>query len=129
MPGRALLDTSVIVEMLRGEPRAAARVRDLDEAFTSVVVIGEFLYGARRSANSEANLARIAEFASSITALPTDRMTAEAYARIKDGLRKKGRPIPDNDLWVAATAVQNGLTLLSRDAHFDEVEEVKHESV
>jgi predicted nucleic acid-binding protein len=75
--------------MLRGESRAAASVRDLDEAFTSVVVIGELLYGARRSANSEANLARIAEFASSITALPTDRMTAEAYARI--GMASGGR--------------------------------------
>jgi predicted nucleic acid-binding protein len=50
VPGRALLDTSVIVEMLRGEVGVAARIRDLDEVFTSVVVIGELLYGARRSA-------------------------------------------------------------------------------
>jgi tRNA(fMet)-specific endonuclease VapC len=128
VPGRALLDTSIIVEMLRGDPAAAEKVGGLDEAFTSVVVVGELLYGARRSANAEANLVRIAAFVTSITALPSDRVTAEAYARIKDQLRRKGRPIPDSDLWVAATAVQHGLILLSRDAHFDEVDEVNHES-
>jgi len=129
VPGRALLDTSVIVEFLRGDAAVAGRVQDLDEVFTSVVALGELLYGARRSANSETNLARVAEFASSITALSSDRMTAEAYARLKDSLRAKGRPIPDNDLWVAATAVQHGLTLLSRDAHFDHVDELRHESI
>ena len=129
MPGRTLLDTSVIVELLRGDKTVAEKVGGLDEIFTSVVVIGELLYGARHSANSEANLELVADFASSITALPSDRMTAEAYGRLKHGLRAKGRPIPDNDLRVAATAVQHGLTLLSRDTHFEEIDELRHESI
>ena len=125
MAGRALLDTSLIVELLRGDPAVAEKVGNLDEIFTSVVVIGELPYGARHSANSEANLQLVADFASSITALPSDRVTADTYARLKHGLRVKGRPIPDNDVWVAAAAVQHGLTLLSRDAHFDEIDELK----
>jgi len=127
--GRALLDTSVIVDLLRGDPTVAEKVRECDEIFTSVVVIGELLYGALHSANSEANLRLVADFASSITALPTDRRTAEAYARMKQGLRAKGRPIPDNDLWVAAVAVQHGLSLVARDTHFDQIDELRHDPI
>jgi tRNA(fMet)-specific endonuclease VapC len=129
VPGRALLDTSAVVGFLRGDASAAGKVGSLDEAFTSIVVIGELLYGARLSTSAETNLALVTSFASSITVLPCDRVTAEAYARLKQGLRAKGRPIPDNDLWIAATAVQHGLTLISRDAHFEGIEELGHESV
>jgi tRNA(fMet)-specific endonuclease VapC len=107
----------------------AKKIAALDEAFASVVVIGELLYGARLSLNPDKNLALVGSFASSITVLSCDRVTAEAYARLKQGLRKKGRPIPDNDLWIAATAVQHGLTLFSSDAHFDGVDELDHQSV
>lgn len=48
--------------------------------------------------------------------------TAEAYGRLKFQLRRKGRPIPENDLWIAALCVQHGRTLVTRDAHFAEVE-------
>ena len=126
MPGRALLDTSVLVHLFRGDANLADRVNELEQIFSSVVVVGELLYGARYSANSESNLAQVASFSSGVTILPVDRLTAETYSRLKQGLRAKGRPIPDNDLWVAATAVQHGLPLISRDAHFDVIDEVQH---
>ena len=117
------------MDLLRGDQTVAEKIRECDEIFTSVVVIGELLYGALHSANSEANLRVVADFASSITALPTDRRTAEAYARMKQGLRAKGRPIPDNDLWVAAVAVQHGLSLVARDTHFDHIDELQHDPI
>lgn len=124
MPGRALLDTSAAAALLRGDPTIADTLDDLEVAHTSVVVIGELVYGARLSANSEANLDRVGAFAAAVTVLPVDRGTSEVYARINRSLREKGRPIPDNDLWIASTAVRHGLSLLHRDVHFDEIDEL-----
>lgn len=96
----------------------------MDEVHTSIVVAGEHLYGARHSKNAPSNLEHVAAFAAAIVVLPADQETADVYARIKQTLRTKGRPIPDNDLWIAATAIQHQLGLLNRDAHFDEIDEL-----
>jgi len=125
VPGRALLDTSAAAAFLRGDQALADRVAGLDEVFTSVVVVGELLYGARHSSNPDANLGRVTSFVSAIVVLPCDGATAEVYARVKQDLRAKGRPIPDNDLWIASTAIQHGLSLIDRDAHFDQIEELE----
>ena len=125
MPGRALLDTSAAAALLRGDPALANRLDELDTAHTSVVVIGELIYGARLSSNAEANLEHVAAFAAAVTVLPVDRPTSEVYARIKKSLREKGRPILDNDLWIAVAEVRHGLALLHRDAHFSEVDELQ----
>jgi tRNA(fMet)-specific endonuclease VapC len=53
--------------------------------------------------------------------LGCDTATARQYGRIKNALRARGRPIPDNDIWIAAIALQHDLTLLSRDRHFGAV--------
>ncbi len=124
MAGRALLDTSAAAALLRGDPGIASALEDLDEVFTSAIVVGELLYGARLSSNHETNLERVVGFSSSVTVLPTNGETALVYARVKQGLRSRGRPIPDNDLWIACTAIQHRLTLLNRDAHFDEIDEL-----
>lgn len=52
------------------------------------------------------------------TQLACDAETAQHYGRIKQGLRRRGRPIPENDLWIAATALQHQLVLVTRDDHF-----------
>ena len=90
--------------------------------FLSSIVLGELFFGAFRSVRVEENLARVAEFASSNTVLVCDTATARYYGRIKKRLSEEGRPIPENDIWIAATARQHGLTLVSRDTHFNEVE-------
>jgi tRNA(fMet)-specific endonuclease VapC len=123
--GRALLDTSAAAALLRGDAALGSVIADLTEVYTSVVVVGELIYGARLSANTEANQGQVAAFAAAITVLPVDELTAQVYARSKQSLRPKGRPIPDNDLWIASTAVHHGLSLLHRDAHFDEIDEVE----
>ncbi|MEX2374317.1 MAG: type II toxin-antitoxin system VapC family toxin [Dehalococcoidia bacterium] len=128
MAGRVLLDTSTVVAVLRGEEAMGERLRQADEVFTSVVVLGELLFGARHSTRPTRNRERVEAFSASVTALPCDRLTAEVYSRLKQGLREKGRPIPDNDLWIAATAVQHGLVLGSRDDHFAEIEELRQET-
>jgi tRNA(fMet)-specific endonuclease VapC len=104
------------------------RVAQLDEVYTSVVAVGELLYGARHSSNAEANLERVSSFVSAIGVLPCEDATAEVYARVKQDLRAKGRLIPDNDLWIASTAIQHGLALIDRDAHFDQIERLERET-
>jgi tRNA(fMet)-specific endonuclease VapC len=128
VPGRALLDTSAAAAFLRGDQQLTDAIARLDEVYTSVVVVGELLYGARHSSNPAANLERVASFVAAIVVLPCSEATAEVYARVKQNLRAKGRPIPDNDLWIASAAIQHELVLIHRDAHFEEIEGLERET-
>ncbi len=121
MPGEYLLDTSVIIPLFRGEPIVQERLGQADRVFLSVVVLGELHFGAEGSARAEEQLDQIQAFAA-CTQLACDAETARHYGRIKQNLRRRGRPIPENDLWIAATAVQHELVLVTRDEHFHEVE-------
>jgi tRNA(fMet)-specific endonuclease VapC len=121
MSGRYLLDTNVIIAIFAEEPAVLQRVAAAEEVFVPVVVLGELYYGARKSARAAANIDRIDEFASAATTLGCDVATAQQYGRIKNDLRAKGRPIPENDIWIAAIAAQHGLTVVSRDDHFADV--------
>jgi tRNA(fMet)-specific endonuclease VapC len=85
-------------------------------------VLGELYFGAEKSGRVEANIKRIDEFVSDQFVLNCDRETARWYGRIEFRLRDKGRPIRQNDTWIAAIAMQYSLTVLTRDAHFDEVD-------
>ena len=86
------------------------------------IVVGELLFGARKSERVLGNLARIDEFVSNLVVLGCDIETARRYGEIKSALRAKGNPIPENDVWIAAIALQHDLTLVTRDVHFDDIE-------
>lgn len=96
--------------------------------FVSSTVLGELHFGARKSAQAASNERRIEEFASSASVLSCDAETAKHYGQIKDRLRLKGRPIPENDIWIAASAIQHGLALATRDDHFEEVDGLRIEA-
>ena len=121
MPGRVLLDTNVIIAFFSGE-KAVSKQFTESEVFVSSTVLGELYYGARKSAHATANLAKIDQFAAAVQVLSCDVVTAQLYGQIRDRLRLKGRPIPENDIWIAAAAIQHGLTLATRDDHFKEVD-------
>ena len=67
-------------------------------------------------------VAQVRELAARNTILSCDEVTGDIYGQIKVQLRTKGRPIPENDIWIAATAMQHGLTLVTRDRHFQEID-------
>lgn len=90
--------------------------------FVPAIVLGELYYGAYKSTRVTENLLKIDEFATTGTILVSDKRTAREYGEIKSRLRAKGRPIPENDIWIAAIAKQHVLTLVTRDAHFGEVD-------
>ena len=118
MAGRLLLDTNAVIALLSGDKDVQLLLADSPEVFLPVVALGELLFGAQKSSRPADNLRRVEEFTAAVSLLPCDRQTAHSYAILKAQLRTAGKPIPENDLWVAATAHQHRLTLLTRDAHF-----------
>ena len=121
MSGRYVLDTNVVIALFANDAAVVERIRGTDEVFVPSVVIGELYYGARRSG-------RVDEFAAESAVLSCDVGSVQRYGEIKDELRKKGRPIPENDIWVAALALQHDLTLVSRDEHFRQVSALRAEA-
>jgi tRNA(fMet)-specific endonuclease VapC len=107
---------------LAEDPAVRRRVTEAAEVFASSIVLGELYYGARKSTRIESNVQTVDQFAAANRVLSCDSTTAQHYGEIKDFLREKGRPIPENDIWIAATAKQHNLTVASRDSHFDYVD-------
>jgi tRNA(fMet)-specific endonuclease VapC len=128
MSGRYLLDTNIVIALFANDGSVVEQVRGAGEVFIPSVVIGELYYGARRSGRVEANTARVDEFATENVVLSCNVETAKWYGQIKDELRRRGRPIPENDIWVAALALQHDLTLVSRDEHFGQVQSLRAEA-
>lgn len=128
MNGRYLLDTGIVIAIFAREAAVLARLEAAREVFVPAVVLGELYYGAWKSARVKENVARIDEFAAANVVLTCDVPTARQYGEAKDKLRQKGRPIPENDIWIAATALKHDLTLAARDVHFDEVEGLRVET-
>jgi len=122
MSGRYLLDTNIIIALFADDAAVKDHLGQADEVFVPSVALGELYFGAHKSGHPQENLARIDEFASDTVVLGCDTETARRYGQVKHGLRGKGRPIPENDVWIAAIALQHGLTLVTRDAHLGEIE-------
>lgn len=125
MSGRFLLDTNIVIALFSDEAIVKDNLAQASEVFIPSVVIGELCYGARKSGRVEANLARVDELVAGSTILGCDAETARQYGEVKNNLRLKGRPLPENDVWIAAFALQHDLILVTRDTHFQEVEKLK----
>lgn len=117
-----LLETTAAIAVMNGDFQVERLLEQFENVYVSTVTIGELYFGAEKSSNQDENLKRVSEFASERTILVCDHGTAIWYGRIIYQLRAKGRPIPQNDVWIAATAMQHELILLTRDKHFGEVE-------
>ena len=122
MSGRYLLDTNIIIALFASDAAVKTHLAETDEVFISSIAIGELYFGARKSTRVQDNLVRIDDFASNNVVLACDTETARRYGEMKERLRARGRPIPENDIWIAAIALQHALTLATRDAHFETVE-------
>ena len=122
MSGSVLLDSNFIVALFQQDPGAQSALLAAERVCVPSVALGELYYGAQKSGRREENVARVDRFAAANEVLPPDVESARHYGAIRDALRRQGRPIPDNDIWIAAIARQHGLTLITRDAHFREIE-------
>ena len=121
-----LVDTSAYSVFMRGHAAIKEVLQQADEIYFSPIVFGELLAGFRRGRNREKNQRELRAFLSSprVRGVGLDEETAERYAVIVDGLWKAGAPIPTNDVWIAASAMQYGLPIVTTDAHYQRVAQV-----
>ena len=121
---RRLLDTNVYTALKRGDPAVVELVRDSDHLFLPTIVVGELLHGFRNGSRYERNLRDLREFLDRrfVTLVPVGFTTADRFGRIATALRRRGTPIPTNDIWIAAQAMETGAELLSFDRHFEAID-------
>jgi tRNA(fMet)-specific endonuclease VapC len=117
---RLLPDTSAYSAAARDHSPIKQALRLADEIHVSPIVLGELKSGFRRGGRRQRNEAHLQKFLESprIRLLRIDQETAERYAEILAGLRAAGTPLPTNDIWIAASAMQYGLRVVTTDAHF-----------
>jgi tRNA(fMet)-specific endonuclease VapC len=125
MSGEVALDTSAAVRFLNGEATVTGRVLALPEAVLPTIVVGELLFGAENSTRPLQNLPRYLDFISTCRAVPLGRETATMYAQTRLALKRKGRPIPMNDVRIAAQRLEHDWVLVTDDTDFDYVDGLK----
>jgi predicted nucleic acid-binding protein len=120
---RSCLDTVAYSYFKRGDPRIAGLLDSAEWVGVPVTVLGELFAGFEGGNRKRKDLAELDEFLSApaVEVLPVDRATAEIFGRIAAGLRLRRRPVPTNDMWIAAACARAGATLLTWDAHFRDI--------
>lgn len=123
MEMKILLDTNAYSALMGGSPEARRIVSLAEHLYLPLPVIGELLFGFGLGVRAEENSERLQAFLeqSMVGLAGVDFQVCEVYAHIGKLLRLAGRPIPTNDHWIAAIAIRNNYTLLTRDRHFDHV--------
>jgi predicted nucleic acid-binding protein len=111
--------------MAEGDPRLEVVLSKAAQLAIPVIVLGEYRYGIEQSRNRAHYRKWLLEVVSNCRVLSIDEETAGEYASIRGQLKRDGRPIPGNDVWIAALARQHSLPVISRDAHFDLVRGLK----
>jgi tRNA(fMet)-specific endonuclease VapC len=122
MNGKFLLDTNIVIALFNNDDLVRNKLIEAREVFISNITVGELYFGAYKSNRVESNIKQIDKFVASNTILNSDSTTAKYYGEVKNKLKIKGKPIPENDIWIASIAIQYDLTLVSRDKHLQEIE-------
>ena len=117
---RLLIDTNIYSFALRGDDEVVEVLRKAEQIGISVISIGELLSGFKGGGREKKNREELEIFLDSprVVVYPVDEDTSEFYAEILNNLREIGKPVPTNDVWIAAIAFQNGLKLFTKDIHF-----------
>jgi len=120
--GKLAVDTNAVIAYREGIVTVCILMEGAGTIFLPVVVLGELFYGAANSAQPQKNEHAVRQFLAQSVLLPIDEGIAIRYATIRLELKRTGRPIPENDLWIAATCLELDIPLLTVDRHFDYVQ-------
>ncbi len=128
---RIILDTSAYSHAMRGFPSAVSVLRKARDILVCPVVIGELLAGFKRGSREGENREGLREFLARerVRVVGVGEQTAEFYALIIDRLRGAGSPIPTNDIWIGASAMEHGAAVATADAHFTSIDGLLVEDV
>ena len=119
--GRLAVDTNAVIAYREGIPEVCSLIEERDTILLPVIVLGELLYGAANSARPQENEEAVRKFLAQSVLLSIDENVAARYATVRLELKSIGRPIPENDIWIAAACLELDITLLSQDIHFGHV--------
>ncbi len=114
-----ILDTNALSAYLDNMSEAVRMVSEARQVAVPVIVAGEFVFGIAQSRHREVYERSLERMLSRCAVLDVGIETARHYAAIRLELKSAGRPIPANDLWIAALARQHAIPVMSRDTHFD----------
>ena len=123
-----ILDTNALSAFIDGEPAVGVRLSGAGHVAIPVIVLGEFRYGIAGSRHRDQYERWLADHLSSFEILSVTEPTTLTYARVRASLKTLGHPIPANDTWIAALALQHRLPIMSRDEHFDAVPGLRRET-
>jgi tRNA(fMet)-specific endonuclease VapC len=120
---RVALDTNRLTDLFQGDAELADRLGECDEVWLPLIVLAEIKAGFYGGSQHRRNETLLQNFLAKPTVgiLLPERETAEHYARLFVQLERAGTPVPDNDLWIAALALQHDLRLITRDKHFAQI--------
>lgn len=119
-----ILDTNALSAVADDEPAAVRLFSQAASIELPAIVLGEYRFGIAQSRRRKEYEKWLAELIAAVRVLSVDQETAAHYAQVRSELKKAGKPIPSNDLWIAALCRQHRLPLMSQDAHFDAVASV-----
>jgi tRNA(fMet)-specific endonuclease VapC len=121
-----LLDTSAYTAAKKNHPDVTRTLEEAESILMTPTVIGEVLSGFRKGDYYERNERDLETFLSTagVKLIPIDKTTAERYALIHDYLRRAGTPVSPNDIWIAASAMQHGATLLTADSDYQRIPQI-----
>ena len=114
-----ILDTNAVSAVADGETAALELVGRADRVAVPVIVLGEYRLGIAQSRHRASYESWLGEWIEAVSVLDIDAETSRSYSTIGLQLKNQGKPIPTNDLWIAALCRQHSLPLVSRDRHFD----------
>ncbi len=120
-----ILDTNAVSALFAGDPSLGKVLAGVERHHLPVIVIGEYRYGLLGSRHRDHLKGLLETLIRESFVLRVDETTAETYSQVGDDLRQKGRPIPENDIWIAALARQHRQPVVSRDGHFDYVSDLQ----
>jgi tRNA(fMet)-specific endonuclease VapC len=122
---RVALDTNAAIALLNNRKEIYAAISLYDVICLPVIVCGELIFGAKNSQLSAKNEKRYSAFLETCEILDVNQLVAENYANIRFELKRKGRPIPENDIWIAAICLVNEIPLYTYDKHFQYIKGIK----
>ena len=119
-----LIDTNIYAAFVKEKPEVIAKLRQAEHIYLSTIVIGEIISGFRNGTRFEENRQKLESFVMNpyVSILDVTVTTADRFGRIFAQLRRRGTPIPTNDIWIAAHAFESGAELLTLDRHFFNVD-------
>ncbi len=116
-----LIDTNIIIELFKGNKKYADKLNKLEVIYVPSIVLGELYVGVNRVANKAKHLKMLNDFLQLCTIVEVDSKTALYYGELIAELFKKGKPIPINDVWIAAIALQYNFAVVTDDEYFKNI--------